>query len=60
MGKKTLNIDLEKMPIAAFETLVEKTIKDHLDITVFNSTMEEYNKEKKKLEEIIGNMMGGF
>jgi len=54
-GKKHLNIDLEKIPVKQFEDLLEKAIKNNLDLGKFEETLEQ---EEKEIEEVINKMEG--
>jgi len=55
-GKKHLNIDLEKIPVDIFETLMEDSIKNNLDMDAFDFTM---NQEDEDIVEIHKKLSGG-
>ena len=49
MGKKHLNIDLEKIPVETFESLLEEDIKGHLDLDAFDESREKERMEDERL-----------
>jgi len=51
-GKRHLNIDVEKIPIDDFETLIEKNIVEYLDRDAFEESLEIEQEEDEKLNRI--------
>lgn len=52
-GKEHLNIDLEKIPVKRFETLLKNDIKRHMDLDAFDATKEKESEEDDKLYDLI-------
>lgn len=52
-GKKHLNIDLEKIPPEIFEEMLDKDIKESIDMNRHNQAKEIEEKERDKLEVLI-------
>jgi len=49
LGKKHLNVDLEKIPVETFESLLEEDIKQHLDLGAFDESREKERVEDERL-----------
>jgi len=51
-GKKHLNIDLEKIPVETFESLLEEDIREHIDLDVFDKSREKEREEDERLNRL--------
>lgn len=52
-GKKHLNIDLEKIPPDVFENMLDKDIKESIDMNIHSGTVHIEDTERYRLEHLI-------